>query len=102
MIPEVSLPSSLDKIILSASDLDACMVPWEEAGSCGPKSFMASHPGIASLGILIGPEGGIEAGEIDLLAGVFQPVTLGPRILRTETAGLVTAAAVLALNGEME
>ena len=102
MIPEVSLPCSLEKIISFAAELDACMVPWEETGTLGPKAFMASHSDLSSLGILIGPEGGIDPREIDLLAGFFQPVTLGPRILRTETAGLVTAAAVLALSGEME
>ncbi len=43
--------------------------------------------------VLIGPEGGFEDGEIALLrAHEFQPITLGPRVLRAETAALVAAA----------
>jgi 16S rRNA (uracil1498-N3)-methyltransferase len=67
----------------------------------GPRGFAESHPGLRSLGILIGPEGGIDPEEIAALPEC-QPLTLGPRILRTETAGLAAADALLALYGEME
>ena len=43
-----------------------------------------------------------DAEEMQLLGPGFIPVTLGPRILRTETAGLAAASAILALSGEME
>ena len=102
LIPEVSRPLALDEIIPRACSLEACVVPWEEAREPGLRSFFGSRRGLSSLGILIGPEGGIEPQEIGILGGCFQPLTLGPRILRTETAGLVTAAAVLAMCGEME
>jgi 16S rRNA (uracil1498-N3)-methyltransferase len=51
--------------------------------------------------LLVGPEGGFEAGELAAaqLAG-FQPISLGPRVLRTETAGLATLAALMALWGD--
>jgi 16S rRNA (uracil1498-N3)-methyltransferase len=51
--------------------------------------------------LVVGPEGGFEASEVDLAeqAG-YIPISLGPRILRTETAGLVAAAAWLAISGE--
>jgi 16S rRNA (uracil1498-N3)-methyltransferase len=51
--------------------------------------------------LLVGPEGGLEEGE--LMAAVsagFQPVSLGPRVLRTETAGIAALAAMLALWGD--
>ena|ERR1035437_10029018 len=50
---------------------------------------------------LIGPEGGFDAGEESMALSVgFQAVTLGPRVLRTETAGLAAISAVMALWGD--
>ena len=102
LIPDILPLHSPAELLPLAGALDACIVPWEEVHSPGLKSFISFNPGLTSLGILIGPEGGIESREIHMLGGCFQPLTLGPRILRTETAGLVTAAAVLAMYGEME
>ncbi len=102
IIPQVSLPVFLEELPSMTSSTDACIVPWEECTSIGPLAFRKTHPSIRSLGLLIGPEGGIEAEEIRLLDGRFQPLTLGPRILRTETAGLAAASAMMALYGEME
>ena len=51
--------------------------------------------------LLVGPEGGFEAAEEAMARSVgFQPVRLGPRVLRTETAGLATLAAIMALWGD--
>ena len=52
---------------------------------------------------MVGPEGGLSAGETEELdrAGA-QVITLGPRILRTETAGAVLAALVLYEKGDMQ
>ena len=51
--------------------------------------------------LVVGPEGGFEASEVDLAAQAgYIPISLGPRTLRTETAGLVAAAAWLAVSGE--
>ena len=101
-LPEVGLPVPLSEILPIAASLDACAVPWEEARAAGPRAFLQGHPEIATLGLLIGPEGGISPEEIASLSPPFQPITLGPRILRTETAGLAASAALLALAGEME
>lgn len=102
ILPEISSPVSFQLLPSLVADLEACVVPWEEIHTSGPLSFLNAHPHISSLGILIGPEGGISPSEITALKGIFQPLTLGPRILRTETAGLAAAAAFLALRGEME
>lgn len=53
------------------------------------------------VSLLVGPEGGFEEAEVEIaqLAG-FQPVCFGPRVLRTETAGLAVLAAIMALWGE--
>lgn len=102
VIPVISEPVSLRQ--LGEQQLpECCAVPWEEASGFGPLAFSASHPSIRSLGILIGPEGGIESEEIASLRSLgFIPVTLGKRILRTETAGLAAVSAFMSLYGEMD
>lgn len=51
--------------------------------------------------LMIGPEGGFEDGEVRAaLAAGFRPVALGPRVLRTETAGLAMLAALMARWGD--
>lgn len=74
---------------------------WEEEKSLSIPEVVSRFPATRSLGILIGPEGGITPEEIHFVSGRFLPVTLGPRILRTETAGLASLAAFFALYGEM-
>lgn len=63
----------------------------------------AAHPQVTDIAIIIGPEGGMSSREVEQMeqAGGL-PVTLGPRILRTETAGLAAMAALLCLYGDME
>lgn len=82
---------------------DAAIVPWEDAHQVSLTAFHRDHPEISSLAIVIGPEGGMSPEEINLMgtAGCV-PVTLGPRILRTETAGLCAVSALLCLYGDME
>ncbi len=103
IMPEIGEIKNLKDIPEIIQTLDACVVPWENALSFGPLSFSKSFPSLTSLGIVIGPEGGISDDEIELLrnAGCI-PITLGPRILRTETAGIASIAVFHALFGEME
>jgi len=100
---EVLPPQPLSALRGLFDPLDCVMVPWEECAQGGPLAFSRAHPDLTSLGIVIGPEGGIDSKEMDLLtAASCVPVTLGPRILRTETASLAAVSAILALYGEME
>ena len=102
VLPEITNPVSLSGLF-SLELPEACVVPWEEAEGFGPLAFHRSRPSLASLGIMIGPEGGITPEEIELLKSHgFIPITLGRRILRTETAGLAAVAALFGLYGEME
>jgi 16S rRNA (uracil1498-N3)-methyltransferase len=58
-------------------------------------------PGPCELTLAIGPEGGFDLAELALAGQAgFEPIRLGARILRTETAGLAAASAWLALSGE--
>lgn len=56
-----------------------------------------------SIGLFVGPEGGFDPEEVELcLEAGAQPVTLGPRVLRTETAALVGATLILYELGDLE
>ena len=103
MIPEVQAPVSLKETEAAIRSLDSVAVPWESGRETGPLAFVKTHPDIRSLGIVIGPEGGIESEEIEFLSSLScEIITLGPRIMRTETAGLAAVSAFSALYGEME
>ena len=103
VLPEILPPMTIRQLAAS-DDLPALnVVPWEEAAGFGPLALHRSHPVTDSLGILIGPEGGISPEEIALLESRgFLPMTLGKRILRTDTAGIAAVAALMCLYGEME
>ncbi len=102
IIPEVTAPVSFETAVKLAAEKDLAVIPYEEEratsfGSC----LRGKAP--SSLAIMIGPEGGFEEAEIELARenGIL-PATLGKRILRTETAGLIAAAIALYELGEME
>ncbi len=68
-------------------------------GSHGLREALA--PGTAAVTLAAGPEGGFDAAEEELFATAgFSAVSLGPRILRTETAAPAALAALAALSGE--
>ncbi len=101
--PDVHTPLNLKEACALLSGFDAALVPWEEARGYGPAAFRREHPEVRSLALVIGPEGGIAPEEIGMMQNAgCRPVTLGPRILRTETAGMAAIAALMALYGEME
>jgi 16S rRNA (uracil1498-N3)-methyltransferase len=57
---------------------------------------------VSSASLVVGPEGGLEGGEVRAaLEGGFRAVSLGPRILRTETAALAAVAALQARYGDL-
>jgi len=59
-------------------------------------------PDVRDIGIVIGPEGGISPAEVEAMAAAGgRTVTLGPRILRTETAAVVAAALAMGLWGDV-
>jgi 16S rRNA (uracil1498-N3)-methyltransferase len=89
--------ASLDEALHAAVDADLKWLLDPAAPAGLPRTPTAAR----SVALAIGPEGGFEPGEIQRAAQAgFVPVSLGPRILRTETAGLAAAAAWLALSGE--
>lgn len=65
-------------------------------------AHLCDFPATTRVTLLVGPEGGLEPGEIRLAeAGGFERVRLGPRTLRTETAALAALTAVQTLWGDL-
>lgn len=103
VVPEVHSPMRYHDALEYAKGLDVRLVPYERADSMQEtrKRIQELRPG-QSVGIFIGPEGGFEESEIQeaVQAGAV-PVTLGRRILRTETAGLALLSVLMfSLEGE--
>lgn len=102
IIPEVTEGKTFKQWMLTLSEYDLVLVPYEGEKVKGIREVLEGHPDAKSICVLIGPEGGISEDEIEtaLAAGAI-PVTLGPRIMRTETAGLVAATCILYQYGQM-
>ncbi|WP_026884882.1 16S rRNA (uracil(1498)-N(3))-methyltransferase [Clostridium akagii] len=104
IIPKVNQPMELEGFLSEADSYDLIVVPYESKEDFGIKAMIRNLNGkkINSIAILIGPEGGFEEEEIEKLDNLgAQIVTLGPRILRTETAGLVCASLLLYELGDI-
>lgn len=97
LIPEVTGVMTLKEAFAYVKDFDVNLIPYEhETGMEGTKNVLSAiKPGM-QVGIFIGPEGGFDDGEVAAAAAHgIKPVTLGKRILRTETAGM----AILSILG---
>lgn len=89
VIPEIKGIMTMMEAVKYAADMDVKLIPYELAdGMAKTRQLISSIQPGQSVAVFIGPEGGFERQEIDwaMEAGI-QPVTLGKRILRTETAG---------------
>lgn len=90
LVPEIKQALSFARAVKYASQMPVRLIPYELAEGMGRtrELFEALKPG-EDIAVFIGPEGGFEAAEIELAAkNGIEPITLGRRILRTETAGL--------------
>ncbi|GFI61683.1 ribosomal RNA small subunit methyltransferase E [Clostridiales bacterium] len=94
IIPEIGNIINFDEAIKNVG-CDRSIIPYELENDRGLKSFLKDYSG-ESIAVFIGPEGGFAKDEIDkaINCGIV-PVTLGKRILRTETAGLISIANML-------
>lgn len=101
-IPVLREPLSFKKAVEDCKDNTVNFVFYENERNKSIRNIIRENKDIESIGIFIGPEGGFESDEIDELtsAGV-NCVTLGNRILRTETASIVGASIVLYELGEL-
>ncbi len=94
-IPIVRPIVSFNNAIKEASKNDFNIIPYEKEQVNSIKSIVNNFKG-KSIGVFIGPEGGFSEKEIELaIQNKIIPITLGKRILRTETAGFITTAILL-------
>lgn len=109
-LPEVRAPRPLMHLLADLPPDATALIPWEEAEAAPLVSVLrdevqrrgTSGP-IREVRLFIGPEGGFSVGEIRLAQrhGAL-PVTLGPRILRAETAALVAVTLTLQALGALD
>lgn len=99
-VPQVDAPVTVEELCRRMAGHEKVLIPWEEEKGNGIRRFWQGEKDVA---IVIGPEGGMDEKEVEKMKGAAAvPVTLGPRILRTETAGLAAAVSLLTISGDME
>ena len=95
IIPLVDRPMTFSEAVEDSKSCQGRIIPYENEESYSIKSFAKAFNG-SSIAIFIGPEGGFSPKEIQLATtDGIKSVTLGKRILRTETAGIVAGAVLL-------
>ncbi|OGV27848.1 MAG: 16S rRNA (uracil(1498)-N(3))-methyltransferase [Legionellales bacterium RIFCSPHIGHO2_12_FULL_35_11] len=96
-LPEIKFPCNFAEYIQKSNALNK-LILYPEAG----KSWRDYKHISQEIEILIGPEGGLDNTEIELaLANNYLPLSLGPRILRTETAALTAISILQAVFGDL-
>lgn len=98
-IPEIQDVMEFDKALEYAKSLDTVMIPYELCEDTAASAKTMQEAVMKdSIGIFIGPEGGFERSELEQAAAAGAvPVSLGKRILRTETAGLAVLSVLMFL-----
>jgi 16S rRNA (uracil1498-N3)-methyltransferase len=98
-LPEVSTPVDLRRYLAEAPRDGRRLV----LSPAGPASLAGLASAAGRVQLLIGPEGGLDDAELEaaVQAG-FTPVRLGPRVLRTETAGIVALTILQAMWGDLQ
>ena len=102
IVPEVISPVSFKDAVKMAAEADLALIPYEEEREISLKKALSGKTP-KTVSVMIGPEGGFDSEEIKLAKeNKITSVTLGKRILRTETAPLAVCSAILYELGEME
>lgn len=102
-VPEVLPPRPLAQAVAAlAQEARVLVLDEEERKATLSGVFASVREGKEPLALVVGPEGGLARAEVEELRRLgAQPVTLGPRILRTETAALAALSVLLHLDGEL-
>lgn len=103
LLPKINIPIEFEELLDKLKEMDLIIVPYENEDGYGIKNVIANiSREIKEVAVIIGPEGGFEESEIDRLKDIgAHIVTLGPRILRTETAGFVCVSLLMYELGDM-
>lgn len=97
IIPKVSEPMSIDNALEIVKDFGVKLIPYENAdGIDKTRKILDSMDKTKDIAVFIGPEGGFEVSEVEMIKNSgFEVITLGKRILRTETAGLALLSNIM-------
>ena len=100
-VPEVTAPVAFAEAV-GMADAPLRLIAWEQEGEQGLSGLLQSMDIPGRVDICIGPEGGFAEDEIEAARGAgWRSVGLGPRILRTETAGIALLSVLMYWAGEM-
>lgn len=102
IVPEVSMPISFKSALERAKEMDLALIPYEEAENMErTRQIIGNIEAGMSIGIFIGPEGGFAPEEVEqAIKSGASDITLGKRILRTETAGMALMAVLMFYSEE--
>lgn len=104
IVPEVKNIIKFNDFLKEVENFDLVVIPYENEKNQGIKNMIANlgEKKINTIAIMVGPEGGFEEEEIEKLKEIgAYIVTLGPRILRTETAGFVCSSLLMYELGDI-
>lgn len=97
IIPKVYEPMSIDNALEIVKDFGVKLIPYENAdGIDKTRRILDNMDKTKNIAVFIGPEGGFEESEVERIKNSgFEVITLGKRILRTETAGLALLSNIM-------
>ena len=102
LLPEISIPMSFNETIRIGQECDVKIIFWENETSPLKKTLSTCTPNPKKIIILLGPEGGFSTKEIDIATGSdFITCSLGPRILKAETASIAAMTLLQFFFGDM-
>jgi 16S rRNA (uracil1498-N3)-methyltransferase len=101
-VPEVSMPVCYEEAFNHMNDSDLIIIPYEKETAGSFKKILKNNIDIKSVSVIVGPEGGFTEKEVEKALGYgANAITLGPRILRTETAGITVLSILMYELGDV-
>jgi len=104
LVPQINVPIEFNNLLEELKHMDLVVVPYENQEGYGIKKLVENieKENINKVAIVIGPEGGFADSEISKFKEIgAEIVTLGPRILRTETAGFTCLSLIMYELGDL-
>jgi len=101
VVPKVDAPITFEEMLSQIDDNSLTILPYENENKRKLKTVLKDRNIPQKVNIIIGPEGGFDEEEVNMAVKTgAEVVTLGPRIMRCETAPLAAIAAVMYEAGD--
>lgn len=102
ILPKITNPVDFNTALDMAGANDLILIPYENESEQGLKSVLRNNSTARTIAVFIGPEGGFAEDEVkNCIERSFYSVSLGKRILRTETAGLTVLSILMYELGDV-